>query len=112
MISRQTAEIYLYGEVIARFRSNYIRTIFSFEDLLCAVLKKLFVAFNGDGDNYLGFRFGGREVESDAVEIGDHLIYGYLRCAAWDVTIVLKKDVSGAYPEKRSVRRDCISTFW
>lgn len=51
-------------------------------------------------------------MERDAIEVGDHLVYGYLWCSNWSISTELRANVGGVYPEKRSVRRDCISTFW
>ena len=76
MLGRQVLEIHHYREVIAHFRTDNILAIFSFEHLLRAVLQELLVAFDGEGDEDLGFRFRGGEVEGYAVEVGDDLVDG------------------------------------
>jgi len=63
-----------HGEIIACLGGDYIRTVFPFQDFLGAILDKLFVAFDGYGDEDLGFGFGGRDVEGDIVEVGDDLV--------------------------------------
>ena len=54
---------------------------------MCAVLKKFFVAFDGNGDEDFGFGFGSGDVEGDIVEVGYYLINRYWGCPLrWSAT--------------------------
>ena len=52
-------------------------------------------------------------MECNAVKVGDYLIYGNLGGTIRDISMELGGRCGEEwYPEKRSVRRDWIKTFW
>lgn len=70
----QTLQINLYGEVVARLGRYNIRTVFTLEDILCAVLHKLFEAADVDGNKDFGLGFGCREMVGDPIEVRNDLV--------------------------------------
>ncbi len=78
-----------------------------------AILHELLEAFDCNGDEDFSFTFGRRDVKGDIVEVRDYLINRYWRGSGLQVSSYIDAYVGGdSHPEKRSVRRDWISTFW
>ena len=80
---------------------------------MSAILQKLFITFDCNRDEDFGFSFGRRDVKGDIVKIRDYLVNGYGRRSCPQVSSYIDAGVGGeeGYPEKRSVRRDWMSTF-
>ena len=70
----QILQIYLDREVISRLWLNNERPILALEDSLCTVLDEFLEAFDVQRHEDLGLGLGGRDVEGDAVKVGDDLI--------------------------------------
>jgi len=68
-ILRETLQVDLNREIVAAFRRNYVWAIFPLQHLLCAILQKLIVAPDLDGNKNFGFRLGGRDMEGYAIEV-------------------------------------------
>ena len=114
LVFRQVLQIDQHGEVVARLGGYNVGAILALEDRLGAVLHQFAEAFDLQRDEDLGLALGGGDVEGDAVEIGDDLVNvggsssvrgqsGGPRCG---------RRRGGAHPEKRSLSRDSMSTFW
>lgn len=64
----------LDGEVITGLGRDNEIAIFAVEDLLSAVANEILEASDLERDEDLGLGFGGRDVEDDAVKVGDSLV--------------------------------------
>lgn len=69
------------GEVIAVLGSHDIGAVLALQDLLGAILNELLEAADLNRDEDLGLGFGGRNVEGDAIKVGDGLVNGCRRCS-------------------------------
>lgn len=115
LLSRKVLQVDQHRKVITGLRSHDVRTIFALQHLLGAVLHELTEAFDLKGDEDLGLGFGGGNVESDAVKVGDDLIDGNGRSSRQARKLSVRDAGEdrrgGGYPEKRSVRREWIRTL-
>lgn len=74
LVRGQALQINLDGEVVTRLGRYNVWTVFTLEDILCAVLHKLFEAANVDGNEDLGLGFGCGEMVGDAIEVRNDLV--------------------------------------
>jgi len=73
-IFRQALQVNLHGEVISILRRDNVRAIFSFKDLLGTILQELIKALYLDRYENLSLGFGSRDMEGDAIKVGNCLV--------------------------------------
>jgi hypothetical protein len=70
----KTIQVHLHREIVAVFRRNHIRAIFSFQHLLRAILHQFVEAFDLDRNENPGLGLWSRDVEGNAIKIRHSLI--------------------------------------
>jgi hypothetical protein len=68
-VIRETVQVHLHREIVAIFRGNDIRAVFSFQYLLRTIFHQLIEAFDLDRNEDLGFGFWSRDMEGYPIEI-------------------------------------------
>ncbi len=81
LIGGEVLQVDQHGEVIARLGRDDVRPIFPVEHLLGTIAHEILVTPDLNGYLDLGFDFGGRDVEDDAVKVGHGLINRHGRCS-------------------------------
>lgn len=112
LLSRQLLQVDQDGKVIARLDRRHIAAVLSLQHLLSAILNQVLETpyLNREQNPCLAFR--GRDMEGDAVKVGDGLVDGRGRGTGPPSVMPGAAKEGGKYPENRSVRMDWIRTFW
>ena len=74
LLRREIFQINYQGKVISTFRFCDVFPVLSFKDLLGSMLEEICIAFDRDGDKYLGFCLWSGNVECYSVKVRDDLI--------------------------------------
>jgi len=80
LFRREIFQINNQGKIISTFRFRDVFPVLSFKDFLGSVLEEIWIAFDRDGDKYLGFCLWSRNMECYSVKVGDNLIDGSCGC--------------------------------
>ena len=70
----QALQVYLDGEVVSRLGLDNVRPVLALQDGLCTILDEFVEAFDAQRHDNLGLALGSRDVEGDAIKVGDDLV--------------------------------------
>ena len=74
LLGGEVLEVDFYGKVVALLGRDNVGAVFTLEDVLGAILDQLLEAFDVDGDEDLCLGGRSRDVEGDAIKVGDDLV--------------------------------------